>query len=563
MHELRATNNPIDFGQRRNRRITDDKAVQFRSLLNSDHLEFICEAHNGLSARICEEAGFRGIWASGLCLSAQFGVRDSNEASWTQLMDMLEFMSDATAIPIMLDGDTGYGNFNNMRRLVMKLEQRNIAAVCIEDKLFPKTNSFIASHTDPLADIDEFSGKIKAAKDAQMNDSFSVVARIEALIAGWGLDEALRRAEAYHNAGADAILIHSAKSTSDEVLGFKQRWGDRCPVVIVPTKYYATPTEVFRENEFSMVIWANHLLRSAVTAMQHTARKIHADQCLHSIEDGIASVGEIFRLQGASELQAAEELYLPERAQKTQGIVLAASRGEGLGELTAEMPKTMIKVRDKSLLAHIVDSYNAAGVKQLSVVRGYKKEAVNLTNLDYVDNDLYSDTGEIYSLYLALQEGTEAENDVVVSYGDVLFKRYILDALLETPDDFVIAVDAGWQDSVNRNREADYVTCSIPNVRSAFYQSVELRQMAENIAEQDIHGEWMGIMKVSASATVRFRDLVEEIVERPDNSGKTANLPLLLNELTKRGETVRVIYTTGHWLDVDTTEDVVTSSSFG
>jgi len=226
------------------------KAAQFRRLLHSKGLEFLIEAHNGLSAKIGQEAGFKGLWASGLCLSAQYGVRDSNEASWTQIMEMLEFMADATTIPILLDGDTGYGNFNNMQRLVHKLEQRDISAVCIEDKLFPKTNSFIRSEAQPLADMDEFCGKIKAGKDAQLDDDFSLIARVEALIAGWGLEEALRRAEGYHAAGADGILIHSKKSTPDEVLAFKREWGDRCPVVIVPTKYYSTPTEVFRDNGF-------------------------------------------------------------------------------------------------------------------------------------------------------------------------------------------------------------------------------------------------------------------------------------------------------------------------
>ena len=555
--------NQIEFGQIRDRRATDKKAFQFRRLLESADLEFLCEAHNGLSAKICEEAGFKGIWASGLCLSAQYGVRDSNEASWTQLMEMLEFMSDATHIPIMLDGDTGYGNFNNMRRLVRKLEQRDIAAVCIEDKLFPKTNSFINSHTEPLADIDEFSGKIKAAKDAQADDDFSVVARVEALIAGWGMDEAIRRAEAYYEAGADGILIHSSRSSPEEVLTFKSEWADRCPVVIVPTKYYATPTEVFRDNGFSMVIWANHILRAAVTAMQETARNIQESQCLHSVEDGIASVGEIFRLQGAHELRLAEERYLPIRARKTLGIVLAASRGTGLGDLTATMPKTMIKVREKSLLAHIVGSYNAAGVKQLAVVRGYRKEAVNLTNIEYVDNDDYADTGELYSLNLALQAKPEQDYDLVISYGDVLFKKYILAALLESPDEFAIAVDAGWRESANRNRAADYVTCSTPNARNAFYRSVELRGMSEDIQESEVHGEWMGMLKVSASACDRLRQTVQEIVESADQSGRVSNMPALINMLIERGEKIRVIYTTGHWLDVDTLDDVVTSSSFG
>src|SRR5512132_2314306 len=151
------------------------KTTQLRAMLQSPELEFIIEAHNGLSARIAEEAGFRGIWASGLSISAALGVRDNNEASWTQVLEVVEFMSDATRIPILLDGDTGYGNFNNMRRLVKKLEQRGVAAVCIEDKLFPKTNSFIESERQPLATIDEFTGKIKAVKDAQTDADFCLV----------------------------------------------------------------------------------------------------------------------------------------------------------------------------------------------------------------------------------------------------------------------------------------------------------------------------------------------------------------------------------------------------
>ena len=129
------------------------KTAQFRKLLASRELEFLLEAHNGISARIGEEAGFKGLWAGGLCMSDQYGVRDSNEASWTQVLEMLEFMADASTLPILLDGDTGYGNFNNVRRLVRKLEERGVAAVCIEDKLYPKTNSFIGGERQQLAEI--------------------------------------------------------------------------------------------------------------------------------------------------------------------------------------------------------------------------------------------------------------------------------------------------------------------------------------------------------------------------------------------------------------------------
>lgn len=193
-------------------------------MLESKNLEFIMEAHNGLSAKIVQETGFKGIWGSGLSISAQLGVRDSNEASWTQVLEVLEFMSDNTDIPILLDADTGYGNFNNARRLVKKLEQINVAGACIEDKLFPKTNSLLDNRVQPLAEIEEFALKIKAMKDSQQDPDFCVVARVEAFIAGWGLDEALKRAEAYRNAGADAILMHSKKSDPSDIEAFMKAW---------------------------------------------------------------------------------------------------------------------------------------------------------------------------------------------------------------------------------------------------------------------------------------------------------------------------------------------------
>src|SRR6266478_8214348 len=178
--------------------------TRLRQLITRPELTFLMEAHDGLSARIVEEAGFEGIWASGLTMSASFGVRDNNELSWTQVVDHVGFMAEAASLPVLLDGDTGYGNFNSMRRLVGKLEQVGVAGVTIEDKLFPKTNSFLRGEAQALADIEEFCGKIKAGKDSQSDPDFVLVARVEALIAGWGLAEALKRAEAYHAAGADA-----------------------------------------------------------------------------------------------------------------------------------------------------------------------------------------------------------------------------------------------------------------------------------------------------------------------------------------------------------------------
>jgi phosphoenolpyruvate phosphomutase len=526
----------------------------------SEQLEFICEAHNGLSAKIVQEAGFRGIWASGLSISAQFGVRDNNEASWTQVLENLEFMSDATTIPILLDGDTGYGNFNNMQRLVRKLEQRHIAAVCIEDKLFPKTNSFIKGGAQPLADMQEFCGKIKAGKDAQTDPDFSIIARVEAFICGWGLAEALRRAEAYHQAGADGILIHSALSVPDEILSFKQEWGNRCPVVIVPTKYYATPTDVFRQHGFSIVIWANHMLRAAVAAMQKTARTLKEHEHLLSIEDKVAPVSEIFRLQNAAELQEAEDRYLPRGAEDTCAMVLAASRGDELGELTEHQPKTMVKIQGAPILSHIVDAYHAVGIKDIVVVRGYKKEAVNLPNLTYIDNNAFAETGELDSLLKALRSREGPAQNTIVSYGDVLFNKYIPQSLCQETDDCVIFVDSNWQEQTSYARLGGFTECTIPNSRRAFNAKIHLKRLGNDIPKESIHGVWMGFLKVSPGAASHITDIIVEMLAKPAN--RKAGIPQLLQELLKRQYPVRVLYTVGHWLDINSIEDVVQAGNF-
>ncbi|MFZ1504072.1 MAG: phosphoenolpyruvate mutase [Nitrospira sp.] len=536
------------------------KSRQFRNLLCSDQLQFICEAHNGLSAKIVEEAGFSGIWASGLSISAQFGVRDNNEASWTQVLEDLEFMSDATRIPILLDGDTGYGNFNNMQRLIRKLEQRNIAAVCIEDKLFPKTNSFLKGDAQPLADMQEFCGKIKAGKDAQTDPDFCLIARVEAFICGWGLAEALRRAEAYHQAGADGILIHSALSVPDEILAFKREWGNRCPVVIVPTKYYATPTDVFRQHGFSMVIWANHMLRAAVASMQKTARALKESEHLLSIEDKVAPVSEIFRLQNAAELLEAEERYLPRGAEGTSAVVLAASRGEELGELTEEQPKTMVKVQGIPILSRIVDAYNAVGIKDILVVRGYKKEAVTLPNLTYIDNREFAETGELASLSQALQSRKGRFQPTIISYGDVLFNKYIPQALCQEQDDCVVFVDSNWKDQSSYARLGGFAECSIPNSRRAFNAKIYLKQLGRTVPEESIHGVWMGFLKLSSIAASQVNDLLIDMLADPAN--RRAGIPQLLQELLKRDVPIRVLYTVGHWLDINSLEDVVQAGNF-
>lgn len=268
------------------------------------------EAHDALSAAVAERAGFKGLWASGLSMASALGFRDANEASWSQLVDVVERMADATDIPILVDGDSGFGNFNNARLAALKLSQRGAAGICLEDKGFPKMNSFVGDR-HPLAEITEFCGRLKAVKDTVPEREFVLVARIEALIAGHGQGEALARAHAYADVGADAILIHSRQSVAEEILDFARVWQNRLPVVIVPTKYHRTPVSAYREAGISTVIWANHNMRASVAAMRAVCGRILAEESISGIESEVASLDEVFGLLNYAELASAEERYLP------------------------------------------------------------------------------------------------------------------------------------------------------------------------------------------------------------------------------------------------------------
>ena len=532
------------------------KATQLRNLLQRKGLDFILEAHDGLSARIVEEAGFSGIWGSGLTLSASMGVRDNNEASWTQVLERVEFMSDATSIPILLDGDTGHGNFNNVRRFVRKLCERNIAGVAIEDKLFPKTNSFIKGEQQPLADPEEFAGRIKAAKDSQTDPDFCVVARVEALIAGWSMEEALRRAHIYADAGADAILMHSKKSTPDQVLEFTKRFESRLPVVIVPTMYFATPSSTFEQAGISLVIWANHLLRSAITAMQNTAATIHRDKSLFNVEGEVASVKRIFELQGAAELDQAEARYLPEVGTRTRAIILAASEDPEFGDLIKDRPKCMIEINGRSLLERQLSIVRGCGIRDITVVRGYRKERIAFDGVSNVDNDQFATTGAGDSLLLATK-GAES-GPLLVAFGDIVYRKHVLQSLLDDDGDFTVVVDLESKSPKAKPR-GDYVTLSrVPGHRGMpDDEPIFLKRAALN---QDGDGELIGLFRLSRQGAAWLAEAQKRILAA--GAPRRLSITDLIQSILDAGHPVRVQPIWGNWVDVNDLKDLAAASRY-
>ncbi|NYG45468.1 phosphonopyruvate hydrolase [Bradyrhizobium sp. IAR9] len=286
-------------------------AKRLRARMAETGLVHIMAAHSPLSAILAEEAGFDGLWASGFELSALYGVADMSVISMTQHLDMLRAIAGRTTLPIVADIDTGYGNAINVIHAIREYERAGASAVVIEDKTFPKVTSLVAGGRQQLLRIEEFRGKIAAAVATRQDPDFLVIARTEALIAGVGEAEALHRANAYVDAGADMILIHSKEKNPLEIESFSRAWNELVPLVIVPNAYPDLDAERVKAlGNIRMMIYGNYGIRAAATAMQETFRRIMADGGVQNVHKDILAVEEVFRLQRMDEIKAAEARFL-------------------------------------------------------------------------------------------------------------------------------------------------------------------------------------------------------------------------------------------------------------
>jgi phosphoenolpyruvate phosphomutase len=285
--------------------------ARLRQVLAEKGLVEAMAAHGPLPAMLAAEAGFDAIWASGFELSAFYGVPDVSIVSMTQHLDMTRAMVERSGIPVIADIDTGFGNAINVLHAVQQYERAGAAAVVIEDKSFPKVTSLIAGGRQEMVRLEEFQGKIDAARAARSDKDFVIVARTEALIAGLGQEEALKRARAYEAAGADMILVHSRQKTPDEIEAFVRAWDGKAPIALVPTAYpQMTVARVRALKKVGLLIWGNHAIRSAVGAMRQTFARIRKEGGIAGVESDIATVEDIFDLQGMAAVKENEKRFL-------------------------------------------------------------------------------------------------------------------------------------------------------------------------------------------------------------------------------------------------------------
>ena len=284
-----------------------NQAENLVNLLEKKEIVKVCGAYDAMSAKLVELNGFDAIWAGSFAISAIHNVPDASILTMTEFFNAASNMAQTCQIPVIADCDTGYGDANNVRHMVKKYENAGIAGICMEDKTFPKSNSLLKDGDNQLLSEKDFVAKILAAKDAKINKNFMIIARTEALIAELGMKEAIQRANAYENAGADAILIHSKRETPDEIIEFSELWKGSIPLVVVPTTYPTVSVDKLIKNKFKMIIYANQTLRASYSAMNNTLREIKNKERISDIKQEMSSMEEIFELQEMFEIKNQEK----------------------------------------------------------------------------------------------------------------------------------------------------------------------------------------------------------------------------------------------------------------
>ena len=343
-----------------------------------------------------------------------------------------------------MDGDTGRSPIE-FEFLVRRLEPMGVSAVIIEDKVFPKRNSLDISANQTLEDSGLFAQKIQRGKGQVLTDEFMIIARLESLIAGTGLEDAIARAETYIIAGVDAVMIHSQQKEPDEILAFAdayqslcQRLGVRPPLVCVPTTYNRITDVELSDRGFNIMIHANHLLRASYKAMEEAASSILNHDRSQEVEAICTPTSTIFEVVGFDKVTAQDRLY--DSLQRFSIIIPAA----GKDVVFDELPKSMINVGGQTILDHQVERLKKAGLtnNKVVVVRGHEGGQFTRTDIEYRDNDSFLETNSAHSLFCA--ESAMSDGFLLI-YSDILFDEVLVQRLLEITGDIILLLDKSYR----------------------------------------------------------------------------------------------------------------------
>lgn len=510
------------------------RATAFKKeFLSSSEPLRVVGAHDGLGALLAERHGFDGVWASGLEISTSHGVPDANILSMTQYLERSQEMITASRLPVIADVDTGYGNSSNVHFMVRQYEAAGVAAIVIEDKLFPKVNSFAPGRQE-LASIPEFCGKLEAAKAAQETEDFMVIARIEALIAGWGLDEALRRGEAFLEAGADAILIHSKSRSPDEVRSFLDIWNQRAPMVLIPTTYPSLTFDEMRDRGVNMVIYANHGLRATVSAMDAVLSSIAEHRSTVQIEDSITPVKTILELQGMKALKAHEKTYM-RRQKPIRAIVPAFTGSNEWRESSAD---------NGPIEPRIVETLRRAAIDGITVLthNGFHPDEVDSVDLHRVEG---SPPGLVNALtHLSIdQDSVLIHRDGIVVCAETLGSF----CLREEP---VVAMISPVEPTAPLRDNVDVVSLRSPMPPHGrtleAHRSDVVTGAGHGLPRDQLHGELIGLILLNGEGIAHWREAATSFAA---DGRPTDSLGEFLAYLLGRGIEITTFEARSGWVD--------------
>jgi phosphoenolpyruvate mutase len=535
----------------------------------------IMEAHSGISALIAESAQaetddgvveFDALWESSLTDSASKGLPDVEVVTVDSRIHTIDEILEVSQKPLIVDGDTGRSPVE-FESLVRRLERMGVSAVIIEDKVFPKRNSLDTSANQTLDDPALFAQKIRRGKSQVMSEDFMIIARLESLIAGTGLEDALARAEMYILAGVDGIMIHSQQKEPDEILAFADAYGPLCerlgrrpPLVCVPTTYNLITDVELAERGFNIMIHANHLLRSSYRAMEEAARLILKHDRGSEVETICAPTSTIFEVVGFNKIKEQDRLF--DNLQRFSIIIPAA----GKDPVFTESPKSMIQVGGQSILDHQVEGLRKSGLtnNKVIVVRGHEGKQFTRTDVEYRDNDSFLETNSAHSLFCA--EDAMSDGFLMV-FSDILFDETLVRRVMESMGDIVLVLDKSYRfhtHDVNKRLDLAIADRSDTNHRRslAVDSLLEISHIGKNAPQQETTYEFTGMAFFSEPGARIMREMYSGAQSRnpaPFHEAdrfSQATFNDLIQETINQGHVVNGLEVSTGWIEIHQRVDV-------
>lgn len=539
-------------------------------LLSRKHLLRLLEAHNGLSALVVEHTiiqlgdkavEYDGSWLSSFADSAAKGIPDAELTGPDAKCNALSELVRVTKKPILVDGDTG-GSLAQFQFLVRGLERSGAAGVVVEDKAFPKLNSLDPEAIQRLEDPKVFSQKIRTGKAAASGD-FMIIARLESLNVGTGMEDAMKRARLYIDAGCDGILIHSRSKRPDEVLSFASDYtrlcaeiGRRPTLVAVPTTYNMVTDQELGNAGFNIIIHANQMVRSSYKAMKETAIAILLNDRGFEAEPYCATVPDVFRAVGFYKLRD-QELS---RLLNLTAIIPAAGRDP----IFKDTPKALIPIAGKTVLDHQLEILRSVGIKRTVLIRGYKGDQFRGDHITLLDNPDFDTKHSAHSLFLAREY---MRGGFVLVFSDILFSREIVERVTGSDADIVLAVDNSYR--FHRTDISKPLDLVISREKGPAYhrtlnptRMIQVRQIGAKIVKELADHEFIGVAYFSqavAELLVKIYDDCELSVKGRFHEAERfsrAGVADFIQEIIDRGLTVNGLETFKGWMEINSPEDV-------